>query len=701
MNDNLKIENILGVVANENQLRAGRDGKEYEGIIPPPSWSEQIVVRNGSVKDTVTQMKKLIKQTAWQTRQLAPLLKGKTTYETCRNIWNFLFTHCKYKEDDKGKEQLRTPALSWYIRRSRGIDCDDFSIFASSILYNLGVKDTLLRIARYEGKDYFQHVYPVIPIGGRQYITLDAVLDEYDAEKTPIETKDFSVMNTNNLNGIDISVLGGIEDDNLNEISGILSGEDFRIVTDLEGLGSLASREEELGAIRNFLSRTRRVIARRPEMIKEVENPEAFLGMVDYALKYWNTNKREEALGVLEGIEDRMNNLEGLGNTFEGHEDVELFYGLNSAGTYDILGKAKRERKFFTKVKAAVKKAGTGIKKIAKKIVRYNPVSASIRAAVLLALKVNLLKVSSKLKWGYLTEAEARAQNFDINEWRKVKTQLAKAEGMFVKTLQGKAENFKRAILEGRAGKLSGTDLGFGAVAAAASTAAAVPFITKILALLKNINFNKLIQKVNQKKLMQSRKKAETEAPTEEGGSALPEGGEATETPPEPEEQPSKSESGDNAIPPTNEEAENPEATNGDPATKGRSSENKTPATKKSTTTTTTTTDEAESDGSNTENLPATNAKTTPSTNSDGSEENVMTKAMNWVKENKGTSVLIAAGAAFLIYQAVKPKGKTQLAGKKGGKKKSGKKKNNPPQIISGIKKRKSRKSKVSKTIKL
>ena len=123
MNDILKIQSILGYTANDNHLRASRDGKEFEGILPAPSYSEEIVKRNGNVIDTVSEMKKVIRANAWQTRKLAPLLKGKNTYDTCQNIWNFLFTHIKYKEDDEGKEQLRTPALSWSIRKSRGIDC--------------------------------------------------------------------------------------------------------------------------------------------------------------------------------------------------------------------------------------------------------------------------------------------------------------------------------------------------------------------------------------------------------------------------------------------------------------------------------------------------------------------------------------------------------------------------------------------------
>ncbi len=307
----------------------------------------------------------------------------------------------------------------------------------------------------------------------------------------------------------------------------------------------------------------------------------------------------------------------------EGDEDVELMYGLNGMGNYDVLGKVKRQRKFFTKVKTAVKKAGQGIKKVAKTLVRYNPLTVTIRAAVLLALKVNLMKVSSKLKWGYLTEAEAKARGFDMVEWKKAKEQLAQAEKLFVNTLQGKAEAFKKAILNGRAGKLSGTDLGVVVAAGtAASTTAAVPFITNIMNLLKKVNFKKLVSNVSAMKMQD---KAEVES---EGG----EEGESTEG----EE--------------TSEGGESLQALTRMKKAEGEDSE----------------------------------------------QEGFVAKAMNWVKENPTTSILMGAGAAFLIYQVVKPK-KHALSGARRGRKKKGKAKNNPPRVVTGVSKRHRRKKKTAK----
>ncbi len=667
-NDRLKIESILGGEASAHPLRASRDGHEFEGIMPAPTFTEVLVKRNGTVTDTVAEMKKVIKSYAWQTAKLAPLLKGKDLYDTCRKIWEHLFLHIKYKEDTEGKEELRLSTLSWNLRTIRGIDCDDFTIFAGSILYNLKIP-FYIRIARYAGKDYFQHVYAVIPFQGRRYITIDAVLDEYDSEKTTVETKDFLVMNTSNLNGIDISVLGGVDDDTLNEISGILSGEDFREVAELEGLGNVASRDQELRAIKNHLLRTRRIIAERPHLIKEVEHPQSFLGMVDYALKYWDTDKRDEALDALSGQEDRLNELEGMQGYDEAHEDVELFYGIAGLGASDVLGKVKKQRKFFDKVKQAAKKAGQGIKKIAKGLIRFNPLTVSIRAAVLLALKINLLKVSSKLKWGYLTEAEAREKKFNMDEWRKVKSQLAKAENMFVKILQGKAENFKRAILKGRAGKLSGTgsELGFVVAAAtAASATAAVPFITKILNLLKKINYKKLLETVSS--LIKKKAAAEeSDAPTADGESALPEGGETSEG----EESEDNAESGEKKEEGSGETVEGGE--NAGDSVKAGEGKGNAPADPVEN-------EEGTEEPANKNTRSLTTTPPTPPAPTD--DPGIFAKAMEWASANKPiviTGVALVLGG--LLYIAFKPK--HELAGVRGkGKKKKGKAKTNPPRTI-------------------
>lgn len=177
-------------------------------------------------------------------------------------------------------------------------------------------------------------------------------------------------------------------------------------------------------------------------------------------------------------------------------------------GYFDGLGFLRRKKKkkkggFFKRVwggvKNAAKKVGSGVKKAAKKvgqaakkvgkaIVRFNPLTVAARNGLLLVMKLNLFGLAKKLKYGYLTEQQARAKNMNIVEWRKIHAIISKMERLFVK-VGGKAPNLRKAILTGKAGGIDG--LGE-PITAAASTAAASGLIAAIKAWLKKINFKNL-----------------------------------------------------------------------------------------------------------------------------------------------------------------------------------------------------------------
>jgi hypothetical protein len=716
----LQIQNI-GYSANNNPNRAGRSGEEFERLLPAPDWQEVKVRRNASVEETVKEMQKLIRSSAWQTKELSKRLLGKNLYETCGNIWDFLFSHILYKEDDYGEEQLRTPAVSWAVRRTRGIDCDDFSIFAGSILYNLNIP-FYFRIARYEGVDHFQHVYVTVPQLKKRYITIDAVLDEFDKEKQPVETKEFLVMDANKLNGIDVSVLSGISEGDqefVQTLGEVIFGVDFDGIEDSEDVSGLGEADEEriLGAIYNHMARTRNAIQRYPHIVRAVEDPETLGRMLDYGMKYWHTPRREEALGILADREEELNRLNGVDHLEDGMEETTIFYGIEGIGGITALGKAKAKKTFFKNVNKAVTKvkakAKTAVQKIKKAIVKNNPVSVAARAGMLLAMKTNLLKIAGTLKWGYLTEQEASDHGFDIQEWGKARIQLKKAENLFVDKLKGKAEDFKKAIITGRAGGLNGVseDLGVvAATAAAASITAAMPFIKKIADFAKAINLSKLVGKVKQSKLFQRKKKAETMEPaSEDTETAMPETNESSDS--------SDNSGGENKTPeiPENAEKSSGDGTNseGNNESNGQNSDE---GGKRSVSNNSSSSEDGSNEGggesgksanasesseankSDPENpegggnkLPA----TTPDKNisATGDESNVMEKVTEWVKENPGKTALIAGGLVLAFSSGARKAVGLGSVKRKYNKKKTKKK---SPKAISGI----GKKNKKPKTVK-
>lgn len=483
------MSNRMSIESISSGYRPIQDGSRFNQFFGFPEEKDRVIIKDGEVEDTVDLMKKVVWKYIDDTKKIAPRLKGNSVAETCENIWNFLYHHIQYKLDQKGLEQLRRPSRSW-SERETGIDCDCFSIFVSSILTNLHIPHRF-RITKYD-QDTYQHVYVIVPKenGNGEYI-IDCVLSRFNYEKPYTAKKDFTM----SLNGINVAVLSGTT-------SNVMD-----LVNDLEGLENLGaeSEQERLQAIYSHLVKTRNIVAGKPQLVQNVDYPPAFLKMLDYAIESWNTPNRDKALTILAQNEDALNkhyqldsvpeysDLEGLDNDWS-----ELDY-LTEEELLGMLGgkkskekkKAKAEKKAAKKAdptkKGFFKKVGEAVKKGGKAFIRYNPVTIAARNGFLLALKLNIKKMGSKLKWGYATKEQAAAKGINADLWQKSKNALIKVEKLFADKLQGKREKMKNAILKGKSGGLSGTAdsefilSGLGAAPAAAALAAAVPVIASCL----------------------------------------------------------------------------------------------------------------------------------------------------------------------------------------------------------------------------
>ena len=478
MSNRLEIRHIDSVAGQVSSgFRTIKNGEQYDKYFPRPEEQDRVIIEDGEVSQTVDLMKKVVWKYIDDTKKIAPTLSRKNLELTCKNIWTFLYKHIQYRLDKNGLEQLRRPARSWH-EREEGIDCDCFSIFASSILTNLGIPHSF-RITKYN-RDIYQHVYVIVPNGKGTYI-IDPVLSKADYEKPYSDKKDFPM----NLEGIDIAVLSGTGEDELYDVV---------MATDLDGVGmGDLSGDQELDAIYRHLVATRNAIAQNPESISFVDDPQAFLKMVDYAIAHWDTPNRDKALEVLAENEDKLNFQNGISGIEDGLEDFDDDEEL--LGRLFKRRKKKRRRGFFKGIKKAVKGIGKGLKKVGKAIIRFNPVSIAARNGFLLALRLNVKKMASKLKWAYATKQQAARKGISESMWESSKKALSKVEKLFADKLQGKKSALKRAILKGKAGNLNGTiedddglsGLGEPVTAAGAATliATASPIIVAVVKILK------------------------------------------------------------------------------------------------------------------------------------------------------------------------------------------------------------------------
>ena len=138
-----------------------KTGKEYDKLIPRVKC-ERTTLGEGDTFNTVDWMKDWIEKYCHQTVKISALFTGRSLEETVNNIYNFLYDHVQYTADGE-LQQLRSPACTW-AQRKEGVDCKSYSVFASSILSNLGIKHFIRQVRQpYFYPEEFTHVYVVVP----------------------------------------------------------------------------------------------------------------------------------------------------------------------------------------------------------------------------------------------------------------------------------------------------------------------------------------------------------------------------------------------------------------------------------------------------------------------------------------------------------------------------------------------------------
>ncbi|MEM6736730.1 MAG: hypothetical protein AAF620_11740, partial [Bacteroidota bacterium] len=186
-----------------------------------------------------------------------------------------------------------------------------------------------------------------------------------------------------------------------------------------------------------------------------------------------------EALGYVHEPEIAYEILDEDGNVVmyaDAEENLYVVDGLGELGFFKKIGRGLKKATRFVG-KKVIRPVGKGIKKAAKftgkKILKpvvktfnrfLNPATILLRNGFLLAMKINLMKVAERLRFGYLSDAEARKRGMSMSGFSKLKGAISKANKIY-ELAGGKSSNLKKAILTGKGNKdksvpLSGIELG-------------------------------------------------------------------------------------------------------------------------------------------------------------------------------------------------------------------------------------------------
>ena len=490
--------------------RAISSGREYERYfdLSRLKRSDKVLLNRSSVFDTVAAMAKIVKKTLPDTRQIAKRLEAATLQQTCKNIFDFVYSHVQYTLDKEGVEQLRRPLRTW-ADRAEGVDCDCYSIFISSILSNLRIEH-YLRMTSYQGD--WQHIYVVVPTTPGKapstrmsYYAIDCVVDRFDYE-VPFTKNHDTHMSA-------LQYLDGLPTARKTDIPGFgAEAVGFGTGGSISGLGAAGTAEglyaDMLDRMKLHLTNTLVLLKSSPNMLPAAAG-RRFRSQVEQLLAVWdNAPERTRLLDLFAAYSDDIA-ISGLGALSGWPKSM-----------FDNIGKGIKQAAGWVgdKVSDGAKAVATGVKNAAEwtgdkakkaveavkdagqyaldKMIQLNPVSVLMRNGLLLAFKLNLFRMAERLGYGYWTEAEAVSKGLDVSEYRKLKGKLADVQKMW-KGLRGDEDSLKKNILQGweHGVKKRGGVSGLGEpVSAVTGTAAASGLIATILGWLKGIDFSKLFQ---------------------------------------------------------------------------------------------------------------------------------------------------------------------------------------------------------------
>lgn len=460
-------------------------------------------VEKGGLEATLSKIKDVINKYNYQAARIAKHLKAETKEQSAFNIWHFCVNNITYKLDKEGYEELRTPNRTWKDRYT-GVDCDDFSIFSSCILLQMGYMPQLAIVA-FNHNSQFGHIYTVInsKIKAAPYnlgdhdggaisggVVIDPVLRTI-FNKHPKGITKARIMNIQVLNGIETQMIQGF---------GAVLPADAITQKLIDHYNKLLILKKAGHRISNMNREMRKLAF----MIKMNGTPERnlyleIMPLVQYINKYGEFVfiSEEAAYEAVKFLDKTVGKgLTEFELSYEDGKAVQKINGLGAAQLGELASIKSLFKKVKDKVKKTVKKVKEGAKKTVSKVkegakkvkdavVRYNPITIAARNGLLLALSINFRNISRRLYIALMSQSELQSSGYTEADQVKMKKSYSKAENLFIK-MGGKKENLRSTIIKGKnkkplfgsPKKLNGIE-GLGdPVTLAAITAALAPILT-------------------------------------------------------------------------------------------------------------------------------------------------------------------------------------------------------------------------------
>ena len=361
----------------------------------PKALGNNISIKGeAEVEDTLKLMERKLPEASREVSKIARRLKGNDIYKTCSNLWHFLYEHVQYKPDTLGVEQVRSPKRTWADRES-GVDCDCYSMFVGAVLASLRIP-FVWRITKYPKVPpevpRWQHIYPIVPYDWNDWDAGDdSTYITVDVVKDGFDEEE-PYLERKDFK-MRLEYLEGLDEDEINTHFEGVDGSDLAAYDD-----------EDLGNIFKKIG-------------KGIKNA---------------------AKSVQKTVQHHQRNLQKIA----AHQQRNISK-IAQHQARNISGKAKQFAKFADKVGGAAIRA---VNRFA------NPATILLRNGFLLAMKENMFNVAGRLKFAYLSDAEARKRGMNMSALASLRNVKDKAETIYWQA-GGLKVNLKKAILTGNGNK--------------------------------------------------------------------------------------------------------------------------------------------------------------------------------------------------------------------------------------------------------
>lgn len=167
-------------------------------MIQRADGKSKVIVKDGDTEDIIRVLVSTVPEVTEQTKVFArQFVKSK---EGLYDLWEWVHTNIRYKEDPLGVQWIREPRRLYSDREG---DCKSYTVFIVSVLQNMGIP-WMIRFVNTErpNSKEVNHVYPIAILNGNQ-IPMDAISKaKFNWEPKRFHKIDYNMTEIHRLSGI-------------------------------------------------------------------------------------------------------------------------------------------------------------------------------------------------------------------------------------------------------------------------------------------------------------------------------------------------------------------------------------------------------------------------------------------------------------------------------------------------------------------